>query len=176
VSEAIADLVERCVVVHITGAGGIDAAEADRSRLPIDRQDRYRPFSFLDKDMGAALASAQIVVGRAGSSTLAECAAAGIPLVIVPYPHAAAHQRANAAEMVEAGAAVLVDDADLDGDTLREACDLLFDERLAVMSAAAGRLGRPGSAAASAHLLVQLASGGTIPSQAEIEPMTRSRA
>ena len=76
---------------------GIAAAEADRARLPVERQERYRPFSFLDEDMAAALASAWIVVGRAGSSTLAECAAAGVPLVVVPYPHAAAHQAANAA-------------------------------------------------------------------------------
>jgi UDP-N-acetylglucosamine:LPS N-acetylglucosamine transferase len=78
--------------------------------------------------------------------------------------------------MVEAGAAMLVDDEDLDGDTLREACALLFDERLATMSAAARRVGRPGSAAATAHLLIQLASGGPLPSQDEVEAMTREQA
>ena len=84
----------------------------------------------------------------AATLTLAE--AAGVPMVVVPYPHAAAHQRANAAEMVDVGAALLVPDEDLDGDTLRDACDLLFDARLETMSAAAYSVGRPGSAAASA--------------------------
>jgi UDP-N-acetylglucosamine--N-acetylmuramyl-(pentapeptide) pyrophosphoryl-undecaprenol N-acetylglucosamine transferase len=174
VADAITDLVGRCSVVHITGSGGIDAAEADRARLPAAHQDRYRPFSFLDEDMAAALSSADLVVGRAGASTLAECAAAGVPMVVVPYPHAAAHQRANAAEMVEAGAAILVDDENLDGGTLLEACDLLYDDRLKDMSKAAYRLGRPGAAAAGAQLLVTLAEHGPLPSQAELDELTRA--
>ena len=173
VSEALVDLVERCVVVHITGSGGIAAAEADRARLPLERQPRYRPFSFLDEDMSAALASARIVVGRAGSSTLAECAAAGVPLVVVPYPHAAAHQKANAAELVDAGAAVLVDDADFDGDTLRDACALLYDShRLESMSERAQAIGRPSSAAASAELLLRLAASEPLPTQREVDALS----
>jgi UDP-N-acetylglucosamine--N-acetylmuramyl-(pentapeptide) pyrophosphoryl-undecaprenol N-acetylglucosamine transferase len=115
--------------------------------------------------MDAALAAADLIVGRAGSSSLAEAAAAGVPMVVVPYPHAAAHQRANAAEMVEAGAAKLVADEDLDGDTLRAACDLLFEDQLAAMSAAAAGIGRPGAARASAELLLALATHGPLPSQ-----------
>jgi UDP-N-acetylglucosamine--N-acetylmuramyl-(pentapeptide) pyrophosphoryl-undecaprenol N-acetylglucosamine transferase len=176
VAEAIGDLVQRCSVVHITGAGAIAAAEALRATLPSDRQARYRPFSFLADEMDAALAAASVLVGRAGSSTLAESAAAGVPMYVVPYPHAAAHQKANAAEMVDAGAAILVDDADLDGDTLHAACDLAFDERLAPMSAAASRVGRPGAAAASALLLDRLATHAALPSQTEVDEMTRASA
>ena len=126
--------------------------------------------------MTAALAAADLLVGRAGSSTLAEAAAAGLPLMVVPYPHAAAHQRANAAEMVEAGAAQLIDDDDLDGDTLRAGCDLLYDERLAAMSAAAYGLGRPGAATAGAQLLETLAARLPLPTQAELDELTRSPA
>jgi UDP-N-acetylglucosamine--N-acetylmuramyl-(pentapeptide) pyrophosphoryl-undecaprenol N-acetylglucosamine transferase len=173
VAASIADLVERCSVVHISGDGGIAAAESQRAALPLEQQDRYRPFSFLADDMDAALAAADIVVGRAGSSTLSEAAAAGAPMIVVPYPHAAAHQRANAAEMVDAGAAILVDDEDLDGDTLRDACDLLFDSSLAKMSAASSAVGRPGAAAATTLLLQRLAAHDTLPSQAEIDALTR---
>jgi UDP-N-acetylglucosamine--N-acetylmuramyl-(pentapeptide) pyrophosphoryl-undecaprenol N-acetylglucosamine transferase len=173
VSEAITELVERCAVIHITGAGGIEKAEADRARLPVERQHRYRPFSFLDEGMDAALAAARVVVGRAGSSTLAECAAAGVPLVVVPYPHAAAHQQANAAEMVDAGAAMLVNDEDFDGDTLREVCGMLHEpDRLADMSERARAMGRPWSAAASAELLLRLAARRPLPTQAEVDRLS----
>ena len=47
--------------------------------------------------------TADLVVGRAGSSTLAEVTALGVPMIVVPYPHAAGHQRANARVLVDAG-------------------------------------------------------------------------
>ncbi len=176
VAESIADLVERCCVVHITGAAGIEAAETLRSSLLPERQERYRPFAFLHEDMDAALVAADLLVGRAGSSTLAEAAAAGLPMIVVPYPHAAAHQKANAAEMVEAGAAILVDDEHLDGGTLREAGELLLDDKLAQMAAAARGVGRPGAATAAAYLLEILAAGGPLPSQDELDALIRTPA
>jgi UDP-N-acetylglucosamine--N-acetylmuramyl-(pentapeptide) pyrophosphoryl-undecaprenol N-acetylglucosamine transferase len=174
IADAIADLVERCTVVHITGSVGIAEAEALRSRLPAVRRDRYRPFEFLHRDMDAALAAADLLVGRAGSSTLAEAAAAGLPMIVVPYPHAAAHQQANAAEMVDAGAAELVVDEDLDGDTLRRAGELLFDDRLPAMAAAAHSVGRPMAALASVRLLELLAARRPLPTQAQLDAMQAS--
>ncbi len=173
ISDAIHDLVERCTVVHITGPVGIDEAAALRDGLPPERRERYRPFAFLHDDMDAALTAADLLIGRAGSSTLAEAAAAGLPMIVVPYPHAAAHQKANAADLIDAGAAILVDDESLDGDTLRDACDLLFDERLTTMSAAAVGVGRPGSAGASALLLEALAEHQPLPTQDELDVLTR---
>ena len=169
IADAIADLVERCSVVHITGSAAITEAEALRDGLPAVRRERYRPFAFLHQDMDAALTAADLLVGRAGSSTLAEAAAAGLPMLVVPYPHAAAHQRANAAEMVDAGAAILVADEDLDGEALRGAGELLFDERLQAMSAAARSVGRPFAASASVHLLELLAAHQALPTQAQLD-------
>jgi UDP-N-acetylglucosamine--N-acetylmuramyl-(pentapeptide) pyrophosphoryl-undecaprenol N-acetylglucosamine transferase len=173
---ALGDLVERCAVVHVTGPASFAQAERLRDALPVEHRGRYRPFPFLHEDMVAAWRVADLLVARAGSSTLAEAAAAGLPVVVVPYPHAAAHQRANAAEMVEAGAAILVDDADLDGDALREACDLLFEDRLAGMAAAARSLGRPGAAGATAELLLSLAEGAPLPDPAALDGWARPAA
>jgi UDP-N-acetylglucosamine--N-acetylmuramyl-(pentapeptide) pyrophosphoryl-undecaprenol N-acetylglucosamine transferase len=171
---AVGDLVERCVVVHITGPGSFSRASALRDALPAESRDRYRPFAFLHEDMAAALSAADLLVGRAGSSTLAEAAAAGLPMIVVPYPHAAAHQRANAAESVEAGGARLVADEDLDGARLRQAADLFGTPDLAVMAAAARSLGRPGAAAVTADLLIALADGTALPEANALEQRART--
>lgn len=74
------------------------------------------------ENMGEALAGADVVVSRAGASSVAEIAALAVPSVLVPYPFATAdHQTTNARFLVDAGAAVLVADDDLDGDSLRDA-------------------------------------------------------
>ena len=97
VAEALPRLVERVAVIHVTGDDGYAAALAGREALPAEQRDRYLPFPFLRDDMLTALAAADLVVGRAGSSTLAEVTALGLPIVIVPYPHAAGHQTSQRA-------------------------------------------------------------------------------
>jgi UDP-N-acetylglucosamine--N-acetylmuramyl-(pentapeptide) pyrophosphoryl-undecaprenol N-acetylglucosamine transferase len=172
-AEAVGDLVTRCAVVHITGGGSFPAAQRRREALPPGLRERYLPFAFLREDMGAALLSADLLVGRAGSSTLAEATAAGLPMVLVPYPHAASHQRANAADAEAAGAARLVSDDELDGDALRAAADLLIDARLASMARASRSLARPGAAAATAALLLSLVNGAGLPDAESLDALTR---
>jgi UDP-N-acetylglucosamine--N-acetylmuramyl-(pentapeptide) pyrophosphoryl-undecaprenol N-acetylglucosamine transferase len=127
--------------------------------------------------MLTALAAADLVVGRAGSSTLAEATALGLPMIVVPYPHAAGHQRANAASLVEAGAARLVDDEAFDATALLDAAALLDDPAAHVaMSAAARALGRPGAAAAVAQLVMAVANRQPLPEPAAIERLARGGA
>ena len=90
-------------------------------------------------------------------------------MVVVPYPHAGGHQRANAAILAAAGAARLVDDADFDAAALLDAISIVEEPAVHLaMSAAARSLGRPGAAAAIAVLLGALASGQALPDQAAI--------
>jgi UDP-N-acetylglucosamine--N-acetylmuramyl-(pentapeptide) pyrophosphoryl-undecaprenol N-acetylglucosamine transferase len=174
VAAALPRLVERVAVIHVTGEDGYAAALTAREALPADRRDRYRPHPFLRDDMLAALAAADLVVGRGGSSTLAEACALGLPIIIVPYPHAAGHQRANARELVEAGAARLVDDEDFDADALLEAAALLDDPaRHLEMAAAARGLGRPGAADAVADLVQAVARREPLPDRDVIEARAR---
>ncbi len=177
VALALPRLVERIHVVHVTGEGGYAEALARREGLPADLRTRYRPYPFLREEMLSALAAADLVVGRAGSSTLAEVTALGLPMVVVPYPHAAGHQRANARVLVDAGAARLVEDAAFDAEALLAAAAILDDpaEHLR-MSAASRALGRPASADVVADLLLTVAERRQLPEPAEVERRSRGAA
>ncbi|MBA2701157.1 MAG: UDP-N-acetylglucosamine--N-acetylmuramyl-(pentapeptide) pyrophosphoryl-undecaprenol N-acetylglucosamine transferase, partial [Chloroflexi bacterium] len=174
VREALARLVEQVVVIHVTGDDGYAPALADREALPEALRRRYRPHPFLHDEMLAALAAADLVVGRAGSSTLAEVTALGLPMIVVPYPHAAGHQRANAASLVRAGAAQLIEDEAFDADALLAAAKILDDpQRHLAMSAAARELGRPGATDALADVVLAAARRDPLPDQAAIDRRSR---
>jgi UDP-N-acetylglucosamine--N-acetylmuramyl-(pentapeptide) pyrophosphoryl-undecaprenol N-acetylglucosamine transferase len=89
-----------------------------------------------------------------------ELAAAGLPAILVPYPHATAdHQAGNARWMAEAGAAVVVPDAELDAVRLSSEAAALLEEpgRLDAMGAAARALSRPDAAERIAGGILNLA-------------------
>jgi UDP-N-acetylglucosamine--N-acetylmuramyl-(pentapeptide) pyrophosphoryl-undecaprenol N-acetylglucosamine transferase len=121
-------------VVHLAGTQG--AAGVAEHANP-----RYRGLTFTD-EMPALMAQADLIVGRAGVGTIAEATAVGLPMILVPGTFGGGHQEENAAAMVEAGAAVRIDDAELTDESLIAAIDRLDPERLRSManaSAAAGR-------------------------------------
>ena len=174
VAGALPRLVERVRVVHVTGDDGYGPALAAREALPEALRDRYRPFAFLHDDMTAALEAADLAVGRAGSSTLAEAAAFALPMAIVPYPHAAGHQRRNAESYAASGAAILIDDADFTADRLVEVAGLLADPAAhARMSAAARDAARPFAADAVADLVIAVARGRDLPTQDAVQAVAR---
>jgi UDP-N-acetylglucosamine--N-acetylmuramyl-(pentapeptide) pyrophosphoryl-undecaprenol N-acetylglucosamine transferase len=177
VAAALPRLVERLYVVHVAGESGYAAALSAREGLPEEQRARYRPYPFLRDEMVPALAAADLVVGRAGSSTLAEVTALGLPMVVVPYPHAAGHQRANAEILAAAGAARLVEDDAFDADALLEAASILDDPETHVrMAAAARELGRPGAADAVAELVRAVALRRPLPDAAVVARRSRGLA
>jgi UDP-N-acetylglucosamine--N-acetylmuramyl-(pentapeptide) pyrophosphoryl-undecaprenol N-acetylglucosamine transferase len=119
---------------------------------------------FID-DMADAYAAADVVVCRAGATSIAELTVLGIPAVLVPYPHATGdHQTANARALEHAGGAVLVEDAELDGARLHAAVEPLLTDlaRHAEVAAASRAFGRPDAAGNVARLvLAQLDQGRT---------------
>jgi UDP-N-acetylglucosamine--N-acetylmuramyl-(pentapeptide) pyrophosphoryl-undecaprenol N-acetylglucosamine transferase len=152
-------------VVHLAGSAGMGAALRMRDRLPVGVRDRYQPMAFLTDRMAEALVASDLVLGRAGSSTCAEVAAVGVASILVPYPHAAGHQDANAAWLANQGAAVLVRDDQLDGDRLvTEAAALRDDERRRRIGAAARALARPDAARRLAEELLAMGEGRPLPS------------
>ena len=109
-----------------------------------------------EDDMAAVYAAADLVVGRAGATTVAELAAAGVPAVLVPLPGAPGdHQTANAQRLEDAGGAVRVSDGDLDPARLVTEVDALLEDsdRLDSMAGAARSLARPDAARAVVDLI-----------------------
>ena len=115
------------------------------------------------KKMHMAYAATDLVVSRSGAMTLAEIAVCGLPAILVPYPHAAHdHQQDNAANLVERGAAVLIPDAELNGERLAKDVARLLADRTALsrMSSNARLFARPDAAERIARSLLRWAEGG----------------
>jgi UDP-N-acetylglucosamine--N-acetylmuramyl-(pentapeptide) pyrophosphoryl-undecaprenol N-acetylglucosamine transferase len=124
-------------------------------------------------DMGDAYALADLVVCRAGAMTISELAACGLPAVLIPYPHAARNHQAHNAEMLaEAGAAVIIADAHLDGDELARTVDELLSDkrRLREMSVNALRAARPEAADKVADALLKYRPASELPVEAPGPP------
>ncbi|MFN2483740.1 MAG: glycosyltransferase [Candidatus Limnocylindria bacterium] len=153
-------------VLHLAGDVGMPDALAARDSLPPELAERYRPEPFLTDRMPDALVAADLVVGRAGSSTCAELAVVGVASILVPYPYAGAHQRANAAWLATQGAARVVPDDELDADRLAGVVLVLRDDDIRrSMAAAARALGRPDAAQRIAAELLALADAHAARSQ-----------
>ena len=157
VPQALAQLSveQRPEVRHQSGTRHIDAARAAYQRAGVAAQ----VDAFVD-DMAAAYAWADLVVCRAGALTIAELTAVGVGAILVPYPHAVDdHQTGNARYLVEAGAAVLIQQTDLNVEGLATLLRALFADRprLLRMAEAARELARPEAARVVAEHCLQLA-------------------
>ena len=153
------DAIPGLTVLHQSGARHFEVTEAAYKASGAD-QARWQVCPFFD-DMPSRFAGANLVMARSGASTVAELAAAGKPALLVPFAAAADHhQRSNAEAMVAAGAAVMLEEPELDqsGRLLAELTGLLTDpKRLAVMSAAARTQAHPAAAERIADRLAALA-------------------
>lgn len=142
-------------IVHQTGSDDEGEAREAYRNYPADL---WEVRAFLD-DVPARLAAADLVLSRAGATTLAELSVAGRGAILVPYPYAADdHQRHNAEALVEVGAAEMVLDAELAGAVLARKIGRLAAEPESVraMARAARRLARPHAAAAIADVADEL--------------------
>lgn len=117
-------------IVHITGPKEYETVCNDLA-LTEEEKKRYIVKDYED-NMGAVLAATDLVVSRAGASSLAEISARCIPAILIPFPYATAdHQTANAREYVERGAAVLISDDNVESQEFSNSVlGLLKDEKL----------------------------------------------
>jgi UDP-N-acetylglucosamine--N-acetylmuramyl-(pentapeptide) pyrophosphoryl-undecaprenol N-acetylglucosamine transferase len=150
-------------VIHITGQLDWSEIETAQSALPQELKERYHAFPYLHEDMGAALASADLSVSRAGASSLGELPLFGLPAILVPYPYAWRYQKVNADYLGQHGAAIMLEDSALK-ERLFSTVQELFEQpaRLQSMASAMRAQARPQAASQIARLLKELAApGGT---------------
>jgi len=135
---------KRPEVIHQTGEGDYQRAMADYTRRRL--QGEVTPFI---QDMERAYHRADMVVSRAGATTVFELATLGKPSILIPYPYAAnQHQESNARSLVRLGGAEMILQRDLSGETLARAI-CRYMERPALlreMGERARQMGRPGAA------------------------------
>lgn len=107
--------IDNLYVAQSTGREGYEAA-AQALSLTAEEAKRWKLVSYID-NMGDILAAADLVLSRAGASSIAEIAALAVPSILVPYPFATAdHQTTNARYLVDAGAALLFKDEEAKSD------------------------------------------------------------
>ncbi|MDD2920752.1 MAG: undecaprenyldiphospho-muramoylpentapeptide beta-N-acetylglucosaminyltransferase [Anaerolineales bacterium] len=150
-------LLQFAQVIHITGQLDWEVVEKAANELPAELKSRYHAMPYLH-EMGAALASADLVLSRAGASTLGEYPFFGLPAILVPYPYAWRYQKVNADFLVENHAAVILQDDLLNDTLLTMIKDLLSNQtKLESMRAAMKKCSRPNAADLIASQLIQLA-------------------
>jgi len=151
------ELLARFEIVHLSGDLDWSLVKHNREQLPMELAARYHAMPYLH-DMGAALAAADLVVSRAGASSLGEYPLFGLPAILVPYPHAWRYQKVNADYLTRRGAAILLEDEALK-DELLQTLNVLVENpnKLKAMRAAMFELSHPRAAEKIASKLIELA-------------------
>ena len=121
-------------VVHVAGRQGA-AGVTEHAHM------RYTGMAFTD-DMAELMSRADLIVSRAGVGTIAEATAVGLPMILAPGAFGGGHQEENARAMVDAGAAVRLGDAELNGASLVATIKGLDGDRLREMAKASASIGR----------------------------------
>ncbi|NOH13297.1 MAG: UDP-N-acetylglucosamine--N-acetylmuramyl-(pentapeptide) pyrophosphoryl-undecaprenol N-acetylglucosamine transferase, partial [Chloroflexi bacterium] len=157
VMASLETLLAEMQIIHISGTLTWPEVEKAADTLPKELADRYRAYPYLHEEMGATMAAADLVVSRAGASTLGEFPLFGLPAVLVPYPYAWRYQRINAEYLVENDAALMLRDENLTTELQSLVLELIQDQvRLRQMSAAMRDLAVPDAAHNIASVLKEM--------------------
>jgi UDP-N-acetylglucosamine--N-acetylmuramyl-(pentapeptide) pyrophosphoryl-undecaprenol N-acetylglucosamine transferase len=157
-AQQLGDIEDKLRIIHQTGTTDEEIARRGYAEIGFDAE----VHAFIN-DMSAAYRRADLVVCRAGATTIAELLVAKKASILVPYPYAAEnHQELNALEMVDAGAAIMLLERNLDGIRLAEEIRGLFSDRSKIerMERAASRAGRPEAGREIVDVCVELAARG----------------
>jgi UDP-N-acetylglucosamine--N-acetylmuramyl-(pentapeptide) pyrophosphoryl-undecaprenol N-acetylglucosamine transferase len=143
-------------VLHVTGT--LDWEPLQERRQSLADTSHYHAYAYLHDEMALAFVCADLVVCRAGASTLGELPLFGLPAILVPYPYAWRYQKVNAEWLAQRGAALVMEDAAMAETLLPTIRTLMQDSaRLETMRAAAAALAQPEGAQNVARELLHLA-------------------
>ena len=131
-------------IIHLTGEKNWDDIKKATEDLTKDSKIDYRPIAYMN-NIASAYASCDLVIARAGATTLAEISDRGIPAILIPYPHAAEdHQKKNALFFEKRNAGIEIDDDKIQEKLISTIETLMNDrEKLNSMSEACKKLGKP---------------------------------
>ena len=152
------DLTEFTQVIHITGELDWPTVSSYYEGLSPEVRKNYFPYPYLHENMPHAMRAADLVVSRAGASTMGEYPMVGLPAILVPYPYAWRYQKQNADYLVAQGGAKLLPDEDL-GEKLFDMVQSLIrnPEELSAMRAKMQEIAKPRAAAEIAGLIHSVA-------------------
>jgi len=158
IKRILPELLKDTQVIHITGDLTWHQFESVRDDLHPEETKRYRSFPYLHEDMGAALTIADLVISRAGASSIGEYPHFGLPAILVPYPYAWRYQKVNADYLARNNAAVILEDAEMQEKLLPVVTALMRDDiRRNDMKNAMRSLSKPDSAESIASLVLETA-------------------
>ena len=150
-------LLEKFELIHLTGELDWTYVKHHREQLPMDLAARYHAMPYLH-EMGAALAASDLVLSRAGASTLGEFPLFALPAILVPYPHAWRYQKVNADYLTNRGAAIMLEDQVLSSELMNTLNVLLENpNKLQAMRASMFEISHPRAADKIASILIELA-------------------
>ena len=157
VMKCLPELLEHVQVIHLSGHLDWEEVEANAQTLTAEQSKRYQVFPYLH-EMGAVLGAADLIVSRAGASTLGEYPLFGLPAILVPYPYAWRYQKVNAGFLEDRGAAVILPDELLETELLSRVLTLIQNPRtLSRMSQSMASLATPEAAHMIAALIYNMA-------------------
>jgi undecaprenyldiphospho-muramoylpentapeptide beta-N-acetylglucosaminyltransferase len=107
---ALPELLAEMQIVHVTGERTWNQFKDVKASLTPELGPRYQAYPYLHAEMGAAFTIADLVVSRAGASSIGEYPHLGLPAILVPYPHAWRYQKINADYLSQRGAAITLPD------------------------------------------------------------------
>ncbi len=127
------ELLHKYQVIHQTGINNFEAVKHKAGELGIKAgREGYFPVAFIGEELKDVLAASDLIISRAGSSSIAEIAANGKPAIIIPLDSSAnGHQRMNAYAVAKVGGCIVLEENNIGNNMLREKIDeILNDEAL----------------------------------------------